>query len=519
MPYAIVDLFAGPGGLGEGFSSFLGGKAFKIALSAEMDEYAHRTLLLRSFFRNAKDGRDDDGLAAYYSWCNGESDQDPLEVPKGTFDALEAAKAEALRVTLGKPEDNAKVDASLKNLIKTNEKTILIGGPPCQAYSLVGRSRNKGISDYRPEKDHRHYLYKEYLRIISKIKPAVFVMENVKGIISAKVQGQLIFEEILEDLSAPGKAMAGDPDLRYSLHPLSIPEDLFQDDVGNTRDPHSFIVRSDAYGIPQARHRVIILGVREDIPYDPGFHLEAQKTIPSSRVLDDLPRLRSRLSNDDSPEAWESTISSGIRKIAENARIKGDKELAAALLGHLEQLDSSLETGALRLNRDKRRKPKALPPDWYVDDRLNVILNHSARSHMPSDLVRYFYAATFTELHGKPPKGAGDFSFPGLKPNHKNWESGIFADRFRVQRGEEPSTTITSHISKDGHYFIHPDPLQCRSLTVREAARLQTFPDNYFFQGNRTQQYHQVGNAVPPYLASQIAKIIWNILGESSGKA
>jgi len=131
---------------------------------------------------------------------------------------------------------------------------------------------------------------------------------------------------------------------------------------------------------------------------------------------------------------------------------------------------------------------------------------------MPSDLGRYLYASVFAKQYGHSPKGHKEFALKGLAPDHANWKTGKFADRFRVQRYEVPGTTVTSHISKDGHYFIHPDSLQCRSLTVREAARLQTFPDNYFFQGNRTQQYHQVGNAVPSLLANQIARICESIL-------
>lgn len=145
---------------------------------------------------------------------------------------------------------------------------------------------------------------------------------------------------------------------------------------------------------------------------------------------------------------------------------------------------------------------------WYTDNRLTKWLNHESRGHMREDLRRYVYASQFALSSGKSPKGPKDFFLQSLKPKHKNWESGKFADRFRVQLWDRPSTTITSHISKDGHYFIHPDPRQARSLTVREAARLQTFPDNYFFQGNRTQQFHQVGNAVPPLLSRKIALII-----------
>jgi DNA (cytosine-5)-methyltransferase 1 len=149
-------------------------------------------------------------------------------------------------------------------------------------------------------------------------------------------------------------------------------------------------------------------------------------------------------------------------------------------------------------------------PEWFLDDRLSAVCNHTPRLHTRKDLHRYFFVSTFGQVHGRSPILA---DFPTeLLPNHKSvaaaLKDGNFNDRFRVQIADRPSTTITSHISKDGHYFIHYDPSQCRSLTVREAARLQTFPDNYFFEGPRTQQYQQVGNAVPPLLAKQIAEII-----------
>ena len=149
---------------------------------------------------------------------------------------------------------------------------------------------------------------------------------------------------------------------------------------------------------------------------------------------------------------------------------------------------------------------------WYLDQRIGGVTLHETRSHMESDLHRYLFASSFAREEKRSPR-LRDFPKP-LLPSHLNvWdESAPFEDRFRVQLRNQPATTIVSHIAKDGHYYIHSEPSQCRSLTVREAARLQTFPDNYFFEGNRTEQYHQVGNAVPPMLARKIGEIVLKLL-------
>lgn len=534
----IVDLFAGPGGLGEGFSS-LPDESFRIVVSAEMDPHAHATLRLRAFYRVLR-SMGDDMLRPYYDLCNHGT---PLPSDLATQSAWAEASSEALQLTLGQAEDNARLDTIIRDRgLDENTPWVLIGGPPCQAYSLVGRSRNRGKSDYRPENDHRHFLYREYLRIIQKYRPRVFVMENVKGILSSKVDGKHIFHSILDDLSDPDKAIgAATSGKKYRIHSLSTADAVFEPGGDPSLiDARKFIVRAEEYGIPQARHRVILLGVREDIDADLVQTLSrAGSECPLAAALEGLPPLRSGLSKqEDSAQAWKETVCEHFGELAEAAKRSKNTDLStlAARFEHLKaRVSSDLTTGGLRVPR-ARILPKGsknrneLPPspedlssleklkNWYTDPNLSVWLNHEARGHMSLDLMRYAYASTFVIEHKRSPKGHEDFSLiEKLRPLHANWESGKFSDRFRVQRLDHPATTITSHISKDGHYFIYPDPTQCRSLTVREAARVQTFPDNYFFQGNRTQQFHQVGNAVPPFLAHQIAKIVHALLKDSAG--
>lgn len=508
MTYQVIDLFAGPGGLGEGFSVLNEGKTFRIAVSAEMESSAHKTLTLRSFFRRIKgEAR---ASAAYYDFCNSEIAPHPGELFPA---AWKQAAEEARQLTLGDPLHNAQLDKIIDEKKLIGQKIVLIGGPPCQAYSLVGRSRNMGKTGYVAENDHKHYLYREYLRILHKARPAVFVMENVKGLLSAKVNDKLIFHDILRDLTDPGSALGVSTGLQYTIHSLVMPVKFEPGMDPNSINVKDFVVHAERYGIPQARHRVILLGVRKDMRYDGRHLLKKTALLTVKYALKGIPKLRSKLGSNDSPETWRDTIAQLGSDLSLEAFKQESPEIGAVLCDVAASLDQNLDTGSLRYKKLRPNLPNIETyRNWVIDEKLDVWLNHETRSHMQSDLGRYLYAAIFTNEYGYSPKGHKEFALKGLAPAHANWESGKFADRFRVQRYESPSTTITSHISKDGHYFIHPDPKQCRSLTVREAARLQSFPDNYFFQGNRTQQYHQVGNAVPSLLAKQIADICKRIL-------
>lgn len=503
---SVIDLFAGPGGLGEGFSAFsLGGgfRPFSIELSVEKEASAHKTLELRAFFRQFESGAPDE----YYSYLKGQMSREAL------FSAFPKQRAAAIEETLGGPralghaDDDKVIQKRLKALRSTEDRFVLIGGPPCQAYSLAGRARNNCNSCYRPEKDQRHFLYREYLNVLHAMQPDVFVMENVKGILSSKINGQRIFPTILEDLSKPVKVLGGRDAKGYRIHSLVADEsyDLFD---GAQSD---YIIKAENYGIPQARHRVILLGIREDISTMPSKLLLNQRSRNTGAIIEDLPRLRSGLSKGaDSSEDWHAAVTAGAEKLRKFA-LALDLDMAA--LSDLAKRTKKLDArGSRFMPRKKKFRGDEEIGKWYLDDRLGGFVNHESRGHIADDLARYFFCSLYAQQKGGASPKVGDFP-KQLASKHANWMSGNFVDRFKVQSANKPCSTITSHISKDGHYFIHPDPSQCRSLTVREAARLQTFPDNYFFEGNRTQQYVQVGNAVPPYLARQIAEIVYGVLG------
>lgn len=503
MPVPIIDLFAGPGGLGEGFASLPGPNQlpfFEIGLSIEKTEVAHRTLMLRAAFRRLRNTVD---VRHYYHYIRGEIDEATFRSIPAVVRAFEHAAKEARCLELGK-SDETSIDTEIRAALNGQETWVLIGGPPCQAYSLAGRARRANDKDFH--KDEKHFLYKEYLRIIRVHRPTIFVMENVKGLLSSSHSGSPMFERIITDLASPAEG------LEYEIRSFT------KKGNSDSLEPEDYLIHSECYGIPQSRHRVILLGVLKGTGAPQHQLLEpVSKPVTVGQAIADLPKIRSKLSRGDSLEAWRQAVRSAP------AYMDGwDLEIASTMIERMQSSvtrASSTSTGGAFIAQEYIRpsNPTELQ-QWLHDRGLGGICQHESRSHMASDLARYFFAATFAELQKHSPRL--DVFPPKLLPDHHNVQSGEkasvipFKDRFRVQCRNDPASTVVAHIAKDGHYYIHYDPEQCRSLTVREAARLQTFPDNYFFAGNRTEQYTQVGNAVPPLLAYKLAKIVRNLLNE-----
>ena len=508
----VVDLFAGPGGLAEGFAACRGSDGrlrYRIALSIEKDQVAHRTLLLRAFLRTFAKGFPTE----YYDFLNGVVSEEP-DWAERYPERWAAACDETKCLALGTYEAGVFLRKRIAEIrAEHGGRTVLLGGPPCQAYSVIGRSRNAGNAGYNADKDHRQLLYEQYVGVVRQLRPAVAVMENVRGMLSARLNGALIFPEVMHCLQHAGGMN------EYRLFALAAGSGAqFWCDGLKAED---FLVNAEAYGVPQSRQRVFVVCVRRDVAEalaeEHVPRLESRRdTVPLNAIIGAMPRLRSRLSQGDDSDTWKYAVRAA-HDLIEASQPTMSKDEAARFRGALAQALAAADGSALPY-RDacgKTALPAGCPPglrDWIFDDQLRTLPNNETRAHMPADLARYLFATAFGAAFGRSPK---TFDFPApLMPSHANWRTGDFDDRYRVQLPDRPCTTVTSHLSKDGHYFIHPDPGQCRSLTVREVARLQTFPDNYFFHGPRTQQYVQVGNAVPPFLALQIALTLSTVLDQ-----
>lgn len=438
--FYAVDLFAGCGGLSEGFTQ----AGFKVIAQIEMDDNACETLRTRHLYYELKKRHKRD---LYNQFLKGEISGDYIT---GLFPKIEKSiKRSVIQAEFGK--------IRLKKLFATIDRArkyhnadrfhLVMGGPPCQPYSLVGRSRDPD----RMELDSRHYLYEHYLKVLEYIQPDFFVFENVPGLITAEVKSEKVFTRMLDDFRNISPS--------YEIAP-SFDE--------YSKNPRQYLLDSSNYGVPQRRKRIIFVGYKRSL-------LDLNSGI--KEVFKKL--LKPRASR-----FWGYDVSSAIGDLPSLKQGQGND----GWYGKYPQHEITPYQSKMRYNS------------------LGV-MNHKARTHMDSDLQRYKF---FIEHH-KNGHGAATLSDlirerPDLTPSHQNLDE--FIDRFKVQWWNRPASTITAHIHKDGHYYIHPDINQCRSFSVREAARCQSFPDNFKFEGKRTQQFKQVGNAVPPMLAFAIAKVI-----------
>lgn len=520
MAIPLIDLFAGPGGLSEGFTSLRRPKSderyFDISMSVEKDPFAVRTLRMRALFRELQDSSGEyskvlaetirlrlKGKLSYEQIFEFHADS-PLS--RKFRERVTAVAGHVKHMALGISSTTSEIRKTIDSL-NLRRNCVVIGGPPCQAYSLVGRSRMVGkLGREVFEKDHRHFLYKEYLNVLQEAEPMAFVMENVKGLLSATVSEKSMFDAILKDLSGLNYHLFGLSCEDYDSHPFK------SEGESSLPTKESLLLRAELYGVPQARHRVIIVGIRKDLlekgAANPPRKLRRRPMTSVSDVLNGLPIIRSGVSGDtDDGEHWMRAVKKGIDAAR---KVSGLKVSAERLEQRMETfwMERKDARGGQYLDIKSPRTGSGTLGRWLHGNIPVGVVQHESRTHMASDLARYFFLSLYASKFGHTPTLKDGKEFPkALWPDHQS-AGKAFHDRFRVQLSDKPATTITSHIAKDGHYFIHPNPLQCRALTVREAARLQTFPDDYIFEGNRTQQYHQVGNAVPPFLARQVAERI-----------
>ncbi|MFM7681496.1 MAG: DNA cytosine methyltransferase [Bacteroidota bacterium] len=394
----FIDLFAGCGGLSEGFYK----QGFKSLTHVEWDHYACESLRSRM---------------KHYGYSSDEISV--LEKDITEEDTIEKIESEL---------NGEKVD-------------VLIGGPPCQSFSSLGRAKDEnGMKG-----DPRNFLFESYDKILNHFKPKIFVFENVTGLLTARLGKEKTVNVILKTL---GK--------NYDL----------------LNEPESMVLNSCDYGVPQIRKRVILIGVRKDLKIEP------QK------------------------------IYNGIIKTHYNPETKDSEKEGKQKYVTVQDAIADLPKLMPGQGVDKTNYKVKKWNDFLMKIRSEkdaILLDHVARNHNKNDRERYYEMSrnkwTFKDLLEK-------------KPALNHIKQRVFDNSYVVQFWDKPSRTIIAHLYKDGNQFIHPDHHQQRTLTPREAARLQSFPDDFVFEGSRTQQYKQIGNAVPPLMADAIAKSIKKVLEE-----
>jgi DNA (cytosine-5)-methyltransferase 1 len=412
----FIDLFAGAGGLSEGFVR----AGFEPIAHVEMDEAASYTLKTRTAWHYLKSTNK---YETYVSYLTGNITRHEL------YSAVPAELLnKVVNLSIG-TENNPKIHKAIERESAGTKVDLIIGGPPCQAYSLVGRARSKN----NMEGDPRNYLYLQYARYLEKYNPRMFVFENVLGLKSAK-EG-LYLQNMEKLFLKKGYGM------------------------------ELFTVEANNFGVLQNRKRVIIIGWKKDFtPAIPNLEeIKINTPFKVRSIFNDLPKIN-----------------------AGEGQNKG-AQYRTSINEYLEQ--SRIRNG------------------------IDVLTQHVARPHSEQDKEIYRIAV---KKWSESRERLNYNDLPERLKTHNN--RGSFFDRFKVvAENLEYSQTVVAHIAKDGHYYIHPDIDQNRSISVREAARLQSFPDDYYFEGvkegqNRTAAFKQIGNAVPPLMAYQIAEAVKQVL-------
>lgn len=405
----VLDLFAGAGGFSEGFFDL----GCEVVGHIEMDPQACDTIRTRILYHALKKNNK---LGEYKDYLLGKITRDSLISKYDLQNEVDSVMCEKIT------KENCKsLITKVKTRLKGENLDIIIGGPPCQAYSYIGRARDKN----RMQTDERNYLYEHYVKFLRALKPKIFVFENVPGLLTAG-DGKY-----LKDMQALMKKAGYQTDYK--------------------------ILDASAYGVPQSRRRVILIGWSKESKikaYPEPKPVERAYTVGT--FLNKLPKIQAG-------EALKPFEYSGSEPI-------------------LKQLG-------------------------ITNPEVNVLEGHVARPHTVQD-KRIYRIAVKEKNKGNNIHYA---SLPAKLKTHNNEIS--FPDRFKVVNSKSNACqTVVAHIAKDGHHYIHPDIIQNRSLTVREAARLQTFPDDFKFEGSRSAQYKQIGNAVPPMLSRIIARLLINNL-------